>query len=251
MKRNHSTSAIVLRTNPIGELHKGVVMLTPDLGLVRAIAHGARSPRGKLRGSTDPFVFAHCFLYNDPVKNSSKITDMNVFDFFSGIREGLARFYTASLFAEVILKSHAGGAEPEPVFSLLLESLQLLDNIDEARADRILVQFLWRFLRIGGTQPDISSCARSGEYLAEGDPIYYSTRDHGFCSPSYATDDMIGWQPGAAAYVRHTSTLPLGEVTGIQPPEGALMRIKRVLYRIVEDLVEEPLNSLRTGGGII
>ena len=55
MNRSHSTDAIVLKNTRIGEIHKGVVMLTSDEGLVNAIAHGAYSQKGKLRGTTNLF----------------------------------------------------------------------------------------------------------------------------------------------------------------------------------------------------
>jgi hypothetical protein len=75
--------------------------------------------------------------------------------------------------------------------------------------------------------------------------------DHGFYSPAYATEDMIVWQPGAAAYMRHTAELDIGAASRVRPPEGSIARIKRVLYRIIQDLIEEPLNTLRTGAGIL
>jgi hypothetical protein len=62
---------------------------------------------------------------------------------------------------------------------------------------------------------------------------------------------MPAWQPGAAAYLRHTGSLALADSLRPIPPAGSLARIKRVLYAILQDHVETPINSLRSGSGIL
>ena len=251
MNRSHSTQAIILKNNRIGEIHKGVVMLSPDEGLVRAIAHGAYSQKGKLRGTTNLFCTGTCYLYTDPVKQSTKITDFDVSEYFSGIREDLVKFFTASLWAESILKTYATGGESAGLYRLFTEALTELQVRPAAEASRVSIHFVWRFLEFSGMQPDLEYCAISGEYLAENEPIYYSARDQGFCSPLHAREEWPRWQPGAAAYMRHAGHLLLADALKIVPPDGAVARIKRVLYSILEEHVESPLNALRSGAGIL
>lgn len=251
MGRNHSTPAIVLRTYRIGELHRGVVLLTPEEGLVRAIAHGALSARGRLRGATVPFCSGECFLYTDPVRQSVKITDMQPADYFVGIREDIKRFYTASLWTELILKTFASGGSTRELYALFLGALHLLDRGVTQAADLISIQFLWRFLALAGSRPDLDICACSGEFLDPEQPLYFAAGESGFCAERYATDSMVRWSAGVAAYLRHTSALDLEEALRVSPPPDAAPRIKRVLYAIVQDLVEAPLNSIRIGNGII
>lgn len=251
MNRSHWSPAIVLKNNRIGEIHKGVVMLTPGEGLVRAIAHGAYSQKGKLRGTTNLLCSGTCYLYTDPVKQTTKITDFDVTSYFSGIREDLAKFYTASLWAESILKTYATGGDSAPLHRLLIDSLHELEARPALEAERVSVHFVWRFLLLSGMQPDLEHCAVSGEFLADGEPIYYSARDNGFCAPIRAREDMPRWMPGAAAYLRHSGSLDLRDALRVIPPEGAILRIKRVLYAILEEHVESPLNVLRSGAGIL
>ena len=103
-------------------------MLTPDEGLVRAIAHGANTAKGKLRGSTVPFCSGRAYLYSNPAKQSIKITDMDATEFFSGIRGDLKKFYTASLWAELILKTFASGGAEAGLFGLFRSALGELDR---------------------------------------------------------------------------------------------------------------------------
>jgi len=251
MNRSHSAEAIVLKNNRIGDIHKGVVMLTPEEGLVRAIAHGAYSQNGKLRGTTNLFCCGTAYLYTDPVKQSTKITDFDVREYYSGIREDLVKFYTASLWAESVLKTYGTGGDSERLYTLLVDSLVELQRRSSAEAQRVSVHYVWRFLESSGMQPNLDFCAVSGDALAEAQPIYYSARDDGFCGLEHAREEMPRLTAGAAAYLRYTGQVGLREALEVIPPEGAISRIRRVLYEILEQHIESPLNALRSGSGII
>ena len=47
MTRYHRTEGIVLRTYKLGEADRIVVLLTPDKGMVRAVAKGVRKTKSK------------------------------------------------------------------------------------------------------------------------------------------------------------------------------------------------------------
>jgi DNA repair protein RecO (recombination protein O) len=241
----------VLKNNRIGEIHKGVTMLTVDDGLLSAIAHGAYSQKGKLRGTTNLFCTGTVYLYTDPVRDSVKITDFDVERYFSSIREDLSRFYTASLWAESVLKTFATGGDSSRLFVLLVDALSQLDASPPERAPLLSIHFIWRFLELSGSQPDLDHCARSGDALDETQPVYYSSRDAGFCSPAYADESMARWSPGIVAYLRHSGVLAFTEALNVVPPADSVVRMKRVLYEILQEHVETPLQSLRSGSGIL
>ncbi|TVR02842.1 MAG: DNA repair protein RecO [Spirochaetaceae bacterium] len=248
MSRSSTTEVVILRNGRIGEIHKNVWMLSPDLGLISAIAHGAYSQKGKLRGVTNPFSFGRCYLYTDPVKKSVKITDLAVHEFFPGLREDVAKFYTASLWAELVLRTFGGGGESGTLFSLLVESLHALDAT--TGFEPVTVQFLWRYLGVSGLQPDLDECAVCGAPLSAGRA--WDASHGGFLCPACAqTADRAELTAGAAAYLRHSGTLSLSDSLHIRLEAAALSNAKRVLYRIVQDVAETPLNSLRIGGGIL
>jgi len=257
MNRSHATDAIVLRTHRIGEIHRGVVLLSRDSGLIRAIAHGANSPRGKLRGSTVVLAAGTAFLYTNPRTQSTKITDMDSTEFFPAIRSDLQKYFTACLWSEVVLKSFGSGGGPEAMFDLLVGSLRLLDGATSATTDLVSVQFLWRFLGVSGSQPDLELCAGCGESIARGDDVVYVPEDHGFCSLAHdcsaapAESVSLTWSSGTRMYLRHSANLSLDESVRVSPPPKAGAALKRVLYYMVQDLVETPLNTLKSGAGII
>ena len=104
--RTVSTSAIVIRRERMGESHKDLVLLTADLGLVRATAYGAWKMHSTLRTGSEPFAHSLARLYHDPVRNTYKVTDLEVRESFDGLRADLGRIEAASLWAEVVLEVH-------------------------------------------------------------------------------------------------------------------------------------------------
>lgn len=232
-------------------------MLCRDGGLTRAIAYGANSARGKLRGSAVVFCFGRAFLYTNPRTESTKITDLDAHSFFPTIREDLSKFYTASLWAELVLKSFGSGGDSESLFSVFHSSLAALDARAAKHADIVSIQFIWRFLGLAGSQPDLIHCACCGEHIGESDEVVYVSQEHGFCSVAHgcfeagADTEGARWSGGALAYLRHTAHLELAEALKVVPPRGATRAFKQVLYLIIQDLVEVPLNTLKSGAGII
>lgn len=250
MNRTSTTDAIILRNSRIGDIHKRVTMLTPDQGLLSAIAHGAYSRKGTLRGVTNPFCYGRCYLYTDPVKQSVKITDLSVHEFFPGLRESITRFYSASLWAELLLKTFGGGGQSEPLFTLLLSALRALDSAVDFSP--VTIQFLWRYLETGGLQPELDACAACGRRFPPSDHRYYDSRCAGFAC-SQCTDPAIcpALSPGAAAYLAHSGGLEFSRALQIGLNAAASRNARRVLYRIVQDVAENPLNTLRIGGSLL
>lgn len=243
----------MLRTNRIGEIHRGLTILSRDSGIIRAIAHGAESPRGKLRGRAVVFASGRIFLYTNPRTQSTKITDMDPSDYFSGIRSDLHRFYTASLWAEIVLSSFASGGHADRVYDLLVDCLSYLNAASSDGADRVSVQFLWRFLDLSGSQPSLTLCACCGEAVSDRDSVVYVAGE-GFCAGSHGCTDVAGhtaWSSGARMYLRHTSALTVAEAMRVSPPPGATVTLKRVLYQMIQEHVESPLKTLQSGAGII
>ena len=146
MNRNLRTDSIILRSRRIGELHKGITCLTRSCGIIDAIAYGAGKGKSKLSGMVDPFSLLYLYLYYDPVKDSYKVSDIEQRTIFPGIRSELDKFYIASFWSELILRSFSGGGESELIYPLLAGSLVELNMADKAGQSLILIQFLWRYL---------------------------------------------------------------------------------------------------------
>jgi DNA repair protein RecO (recombination protein O) len=251
MSRTSRFEAIILRTHRFGDIHKRVTLLSGEYGVLDAIAYGAYSQKGKLRGVTSLFARGTCYLYTDPVKHTHKITDFDVEDFYIGINEEIVRFYTASLWVEVILKSYAGGEASE----LLLRELgRFLSHVERATGQAVTlisIQFLWRYIGFLGLRPDLRSCERCGRTLGERESRYYVSGLQGFVCSECSEPGQPTLQAEPAGYLMHTERKPVESALADTPSEGAQRNIRGILYGLLEDVLETRLNTLRTGSGII
>ncbi|GAB6090913.1 DNA repair protein RecO [Spirochaeta dissipatitropha] len=218
MDRTKRISAVILKIYPIGESHAGVKLFSSDEGISSAVAHGLRSVKGRLRGKIAPFTIAEFDLYLNPVKNSCKILDVYSEDQLPGIRDNIERFYTANLWAEIVLKTHGGGQAAAFVYQLLIENLRLLDTCRAEGIRLLSIVFLIQWLDgVAGIDGDvfrkIHPAAQEFAHLILGQK---TTNMHEIALPKDVQASLLGW-----------------------------------CYRQLETEIESELNTLKTGRGII
>jgi DNA repair protein RecO (recombination protein O) len=247
MIRNITTEAVLLRRYRVGEIHKRVDLFTKEHGIIQAIAHGAYKTRSRLSGMTDPFSLALVYLYLDPVKSNYKITDIVIKDDFDNLRGNLSTFYYASFAAEVVLKSFGGGEQLIELFHLLVTTLQLLDGTKEAGALYILIQFLWRYIRMMGFLPPVDQCGKCGKAIETDQTAYYYRREGVFICRECCKEACRKLEPGAKAYLLHTAERDINTVLNVSLDKRGLQELKNLLLVMTEEIVETPLNSLKTG----
>ncbi|ULQ60641.1 DNA repair protein RecO [Brucepastera parasyntrophica] len=193
--RSWSTEALVLSLSSFGEIHREAILLTKDQGLVRAALFGGAKSR--FRSLVSPFHTGTVWLYSNPVKNSTKITDFDVTAYRAGIRENLVRSWCASLAVEIVSRSQG------IVDWVLVNSF--LDGVavsDEAECRRALLRFLWRLLVSAGVKPDMEECLRCGENK-ENEVLYYFPHEDGcLCSNCARPEDRhFRLSPDSCSYL--------------------------------------------------
>ena len=248
MFRHSVTTAIVLQSRAIGEIHKSVTMLTPGMGLVYAIAHGAKKMGSRLRSTTEIFCMSRVYLYTDPVRGSHKITDMEGLRLFDGIRSRLYRFYAASLWAETVLRSFGGG-EHSP-FGLLRECLGLCESAGEAETDHLTIQFIWRYLRLMGYGPDLDACSACGAAAAEDEVLFLGGDSLALVCGRCVGGDVVEFTAGARRYLIRTAAEPLVAVLRFRLAAAALTDLKALLVDAVQQVLEVRLNTVDSVRGM-
>lgn len=246
MNRNIKTDSIILRSRRIGELHKGLTCLTRTHGIIDAMAYGAGKGKSKLSGLVDPFSLLYLYLYFDPVQDNYKISEIEQKMIFPGIRLELKKFYIASFWAEIILKSFSGGGESQSVFPLLAKSLIILNKADNVEQNLILIQFIWRYLEISGFQSDIHNCSVCDKIIPDAETAFYNERDNEIlCSSCRKQDDMLNFTIGGLKYLKYSSKLDINQSMGIGLDSKSVDILKRILIAMVQGIVEYPLNTLK------
>jgi len=251
MLRTSTTPAIVLRKARVGEIHKALTLLTPAQGLVQAMAHGALKIGSRLATASEPFHLSKAHLYHDPVKNQYKVTELESLEPHEAIRRSVARFFTASLWAEACLRSYGGAEESAALFELLAEALRLLDRASAGRELTLSLQFLLRFLAVSGHRVDPEQCARCQLAFDPQGPFYLCREEGAFVCSACAGVEDPSLPVGARRYLVRTLALPLAPAAAVGLEQASLAALRGALYTLVQASLDAPLNTLQCAAGIL
>jgi DNA repair protein RecO len=187
--------ALILRAKDSPAGHRILSLLTAEEGIIDVFLFGGA--KSSLRSSATPFVAAQAFVYSDPVKHYRKLNDLVILESFQGLRESYAKLWSASVMAEIAIKTQGCGGEYQTLLALCLSLLRALDLAAEEEVEIKLLAFLWKSLGIMGLQPDWSRCVVCGNRIQprKGEPLsspilYYSPRLDGFACPDCGAEGL-------------------------------------------------------------
>ena len=251
MIRSSITEAVVLRKIRVGEIHKALTLFSPEKGLIHAIAHGACKIKSRLRTTSEPFHLVRVYLYRDPVRDQYKITDMESLDALDGIRASVQRYYAASLWAEVTIKSYGGGENSPRLHGLLVGALRLLERAPETLVTPLTCQFLVRFLELLGQRPDLEHCGLCGSAFDAPAGAYLAREEELLVCPRCAQPTAPYLAAGALRYLQSTLKMPLEQAVRIGLEEESLQAVKETVFFLVQAILETSLNAVKSGAGIL
>ncbi|MBN2735596.1 MAG: DNA repair protein RecO [Spirochaetales bacterium] len=246
--RNQIHQVIVLKSQAFGEIHRSLTLYSAEEGIIYATAHGTQKIKSKLRPFTEAFGRYKAYLYLNPVKNQYKLNDGEGLKAFHSGHESIEKFYTASLFCEMILKSFGGGTEHSQLYELIDQSLEILENMTENKRIYLLLQYLYRFLKINGFSLDLANCDSCSRKIAPEETLFYHHSQDGlFCSQcqSRFPADQLPLPPGARKYLDTTPALSLISALEISLEKNTALNLKMLLFSCIQGLLEGPLNSLK------
>ena len=249
--RSSTTEAVVLRKTRIGEIHKSLTLFSRQRGLINAIAHGAFKIKSRLRTTSEPFHVVRAYLYHDPVRDQYKITDMESLAALDGIRRSVQRFYAASLWAEVVIRSYGGGENFPLLYDLLVEALQLLNPAPDRVVPFLSIQVLLRILDLLGQRPDVEHCGLCASELDVHSGAYVSREEQILLCSNCAQPSALHVPAGALRYLQKTLQMPLASSLRIGLEERSLKALKETAYFLVQAVLETNLNSIQSGVGIL
>jgi len=150
------TEAIVLRTYPIGDQDKIVVLFTRERGVVRGVAKGARKFGNRFGSSLEPMSLVRAVFYEKERKDLITLNSCDLVESFFDMQKELRTSFTLSYFAEIIEEFSPARAKDEILYRLLLSTLRCLK--DKGDLNFLARYFEAWFLRINGFLPDLSKC---------------------------------------------------------------------------------------------
>jgi len=161
----HRDQGIVLRTYKLGEADRIVVVLTSELGKIRAVARGVRKTTSRLGGRLEPPTHGALLLFEGRGELWT-VSQAEIVDHFAVIRGDLHRLTTASALCEVVDHLSPEHQPNTRRYQMLLGALRALAERDSAL---LVPAFYLRLLAADGLGPQVEacvSCGRSDELVA-------------------------------------------------------------------------------------
>ena len=258
MNRSFQTQALVLTLKTLGENNFSVTLLTPDKGILYATLYGG--PKSKMRSLVSQWNFGNIWLYENPEKNQIKITDFEVQNYHNSFGQNLFKMYAASLAAELAIKTRCGGSN-EKCFTLVCGFLDGMDICSEEQSRLGLIRFLWRFLKLLGILPETGSCGSCGKSFLSSEfaPIpvsYYNNVENNFicheCFKSYGeSKSFIKLHNSSLEYLSAVAFLSPKDARKLSVTRENYEEMKELVFFLIENSIEQKLNSIETGVGIL
>ena len=260
MNRSITTQALVLNLKPAGENNSTVTLLTPTQGIIYATLYGG--PKSKMRSLAAQWNAGNIWLYENSEKKQIKITDFEVVNYHSSFSQNLFKMYAASLAAELAIKTRCAGSSKQ-CFTLVKGFLDGMELSNEEQSRLGLLRFLWRYLELLGVQPQAHSCSCCGKSFldarfAPNDISYYNNVENSFvcmdCISGYGTESSclnFSIKTSAVQYLTAVSVLSPSEVRKLQIDKEGYDQMKTIIYFLIENNIEQKLNSIETGMGIL
>ena len=164
--RTYSTQGVVVRQRDIGEADRLLWIITPDHGIIRAVARSARKPGSKLGGHID--LLRHVALSMRTGRTLDQVSQAETVSGFISLRQDLVRATTGSYVAELAERFSVEGGSNRQLFDLLVSALGYLQTTE--RAQWLPRWFELRLLSISGFMPELYACVDCGGELVQVGP---------------------------------------------------------------------------------
>jgi DNA repair protein RecO (recombination protein O) len=154
---SYRAQALVLRKTKLGETDSILTLLAEDGRELRAVAKGHRKPGSRLGGVLEPFTEASLLLHTG--RSLDIVSEAQVIDAHSAIREDFDRLSMASAVADVLDKLSVEGQPEERLYGLGQATLQVVEDAEPDSLPQLLAAFLIKALAMHGYRPELESCA--------------------------------------------------------------------------------------------
>ena len=260
MNRSYCYNAIILSLRPLGENNSSVTLLTPENGIVYAVLYGG--PKSRLKSLVAQWNSGKVWLYENPEKNQIKISDFEVTNYHASFSQNLFKSYAASLAAELAIKTRCAGSSSQ-CHRLLSGFLDGMELCDEEQSRLGLLRFLWRYLELLGVQPASHACYNCGKtfldsQFAPNAVSYYNIIENSFICPaciesggSSQRENIISVHFSALQYLSALTVLSPSDARKLSIDEEVYGQLRQLLFFLIENCIDQKLNSIETGMGIL
>lgn len=159
MSRTYKATGINLKSMPLGESDRLLTILTPEFGLIRVVAPGARKQNSKLGGRSGLFVVNELLLAKG--RSLDKITQAETLESYPGLSQHLGKLAASQYLAEMVLCQALSEQPQVELFCLLNEHLSRLEQLPSTPAALVLSHLthaIFHLLALAGITPQVQVC---------------------------------------------------------------------------------------------
>lgn len=159
MSRTYPATGIIIKGMPLGEADRLVTILTPDFGLLRAIAPGARKQQSQLRGRSELFVVNELMLSKG--RSLDRITQAETITSYAGLSKDLGKLSASQYLAELVLGLGLSDHPQQELYHLFIEHLRRIEQLapnDYPAMVAHLAHAIFHLLAIAGIAPQFHTC---------------------------------------------------------------------------------------------
>lgn len=170
MSRTYQATGINLKGMPLGEADRLVTVLSPEYGLIRAVAPGARKHKSKLRGRSELFIVNQLLIVKG--RSLDKIIQAETIQTYPGLSQDLGKLTAAQYLAELVLCFQIADRQSLELYELFKEHLRRIEQLSSNSMRSIstpimahLTQAIFHLLTLAGIAPSVHICCQTQKIL--------------------------------------------------------------------------------------
>ncbi|BFM40684.1 DNA repair protein RecO [Synechocystis sp. LKSZ1] len=160
MSRCYDVTGIILKSLPLGEADRLLTILSPERGLMRVVAPGARQGKSPLRGRCE--IFATNQFHLSQGRSLARILHIDSLQSPPHLSQDVGKLAAGQYLVEVVLRLGSENQAQTDLYNLLQEHLQRLARLHpEQSLHAYLAQALFHLLALEGFAPQVHHCCVS------------------------------------------------------------------------------------------
>jgi DNA repair protein RecO (recombination protein O) len=180
--------AIVLRTYPLRDTSRIVVLYTRERGMVRAVAKGARQPKSRFAGALEPLGRIQSVLYVKEGRDLELLSSAELLEATASAEAGLERITYAQSAAEFVDRLVWGEEPHEDLYDLLLAALRQLARVPDDALAAVTIAFQLQATSLLGYRPVLDRCVACGRVMTAWQ--YFAAGRGGVMCPRCAGEEV-------------------------------------------------------------
>lgn len=166
-----SSEAIVLKSFKYSDSSKIVTFFTKEEGLITAIAKGVRKKNSKYGSIIEPINRIFISYYKYPNKSLYLLSNADLNDSFKNIKSNYDKLTIALSLAELILKVQDYNEKNTNLYDLILQTLNLMDDIN-SNSLSLIIAFQLNLIKILGfdfeiDKPKQNNIEKTTKYIVD------------------------------------------------------------------------------------